>query len=428
MSKKILSAILAGVMSISLMAGCGEKEATGEVENEAAKINVTVNEASVMDIETKATYTGNIITNDFAYVTSKVSAKVSDIKVDLGDYVKKGDVMVVLDSSDYQYQLSMAQATYAQAEAAYNSALTGLDNVGGVNEQTKLQLEQAVSMSKLAYEDAQKNYDRQKQLYDMGAISLAAFEGVATGLENARLAYESALQNYNIAVNVLTPGNEESAKNGVETAKAAMNAASISISQAQQNIANTVIKAPIDGYVSTKSIASGQFAAAGNPMFMVSDSDELEVEIKVTEALIPYVKVGGKAEISVSSASLYDIEGTVTLVNSIKDQATGMYIVRVKVDEENENLKIGMNADVTLITSQSIEGATAVLSQSIMQQGDEYYVYVIKDSKAEKRVVKCGVTDGVYTQIIEGVEEGEAVCAEGKEFISEANNLVNIVE
>ena len=435
MNKRILCAVIAGVMCASLATGCNEKDVdtnkdkeTAEKIEETAGTNVTVEEAQLRNVENKATYTGSLITNNFAYVTSKVSAKVKDINAEIGDWVNEGDVLIKLDSTDYEYQLSQAKASYAQAEAAYNSALTALNNVGGASEQSKVQLEQAVASAKLAYDNAKTNLDRQTELYNMGAISLATYEGAQIQCENARLAYESAKKNLEIVTGVIVPGNEDSAKSGVETAKAAMNAASLAISQAQSNIENTTITAPISGYVSAKNIAAGQFAAAGNPLFTVSNSENLEVEINVTEAVIPYVSVGGKAVVSVSSATAEKLEGVVTVVNPVKDQMTGMYAVRVSVPNEGLNLKIGMIADVTLVTSKSIENAVSIPEKAILQAGEEYYVFVVNDEKAEKRVITLGVTDGEYRQVTEGIEEGDLVVVEGKEYLSEKNNLVNIVE
>lgn len=427
MNKKILSLTLCALLAAGTLAGCS-KEQEKETVAEAQGVNVTTREADVRRVETQATYTGQLITNDSAMVTSKVSAKVLSINAEIGDWVQKGEVLVVLDSSDYEYQLKQANASFAQAEAAYNSAQTGLDNVGGVSEQTKIQLEQAVNSATIAYNNAKTNYDRQTELYNMGAISLVTYESAETALENARLAMESAQKNYDVVINVITPGNRESAENGVKTAEAAKNAASLAAEQARENIANTRITAPISGYISTKNVSLGQFAAAGSPLFAISNPENLEAEINVTEAVIPYVTEGGKAIVSVSSAKLDSVEGTVSMVNRVKDSMTGMYKVRVSVPNTDNALNVGMIADVTLITEQSAENAVSVLTESILQEGEDYYIYVVTDNKAEKRQITLGVTDGVYTQITEGLAEGEIVVVEGKEYLSETNNIVNIVE
>lgn len=425
MKKRVLSLTLSLALALALFAGCTGGEETKETE--AAGVNVTVEQVVMSSVETTATYTGSLTTDNYAYVTSKVSAKIKTINAEIGDWVNKGAVLAVLDSSDYEYQLSQAEASYKQAEAAYNSAVTSMNNVGGSTQQSKVQLEQALNSALLAYNNAKTNFERQKELYEMGAISLAAYENAEIALENARLAYESTKENYDIVMNVITPGTENSAKSGVETARAAMEAASLAVNQAKENIANTRITAPISGYISANNAVLGSFATAGGPLFVISDSTDLEAEISVTEAVIPHVQVGGKALVEINSANV-KTEGVVSVVNPVKNAQTGMYTVRVSVPNDKENLKIGMFADITLYTSQSVEEALCIPATAIMQDGNEYYVYTVTGNTAQKKIVTIGVSDGVSTQITEGLQLGEAVVCDGKEYISEKNNIVNIVE
>ena len=425
MNKRILALGLSSLLSVAMFAGCGGKDETKETE--AVGVNVSVAQVVLSNIETTATYTGSLTTDNYAYVTSKVTAKVKTINVELGDRVEKGQVLAVLDSTDYEYQLSQARAGLNQAEAAYNSAVTGLNNVGGSIQQSEIQLSQAVGAARLAYDNAKTNFDRQKELYEMGAISRAAFESAEIALKNARLQYESAQENYEVVTNVITPGTQEGAQNSVETARAAVESARLAVSQAEENIKNTRIVAPIAGYISSNNAVLGSFASAGSPLFIVSDSADLEAEISVTEAVIPHVKVGGKALVEIASANV-SLEGNVSVVNPVKNPQTGMYTVRVSVPNEDESLKIGMFAEITLYTEESVEDALCVPVTALLQEGEEYYVYTVTGNVSEKKMVTVGVSDGINMQITEGLQLGEMVVCEGKEYISEKNNIVNIVE
>lgn len=426
--KRVLALVLAIVLCFAI-AGCtGEGNATDATDVTEAGINVTVATATMRDIETTAEYTGELIAGETAYVTSKVSAKVEKINVELGDWVEEGDVLVILDDTDYSFQLSQAQAGYRQADAAYANALAACDNVDGINEQTEAQLAQAVAATKIGYEDAKTNFERQSELYEKGAISLVAYEGAKSAYENATLAYEGAQKNYDIAVNVLGPGNKKSAESAVTTAKAARSTASVAVDQAETMVQNTVVRAPISGYVSSQNVALGQFAAAGNPLFTISDTNDLEVEIKVTESVVSHLEVGGEAKINVPSASGEEIEGEVCLVNPVKDAMSGMYIVRVRVENADNALKVGMVADVTLVTTEGEDDAICVPTAAIVQTEEGNYVYVVNGGYAEKVWVECGVDDGEYTIIVSGLEDGDMVVCDGKDYISEENNFVNIVE
>ncbi len=428
--RKIMTLAVSATLVVAALAGCSRDAAVYEDATDAteAGVNVTVAKAEIRDIESTVTYTGEMVAGDIAYVTGKASAKAKSINANLGDWVNKGDVLVKLDDSDYSFQLSQAKAAYNQADAAYQSAVVARDNVEGVNKQAELQLSQAVNASQIAYNDAKLNYERQSELYKKGSVSLVAYESAKSAYENATLAYESAKANYDINISILADGNKKSADSAVATAKAAKDSALLAVEQAESFMGNTVITAPISGYISAKNVALGQFASAGMALFTIADTRNLEIEIKVTEAVVSSLKVGGKAIVSVPSANVAGAEGKVSLVNPVKDAATGMYIVRVSVPNSDNALKVGMFADVTLVTTESLEDALCVPTRAIVQTEDGNYVLVVNGNWAEKVWVECGTEDGEFTSIISGLKEGDIVVCEGKDYISEENNIVNIVE
>lgn len=428
--KKIMALAVSTAFTIATLAGCsGDTEVYEDTTNATeAGINVVVAKAEIRDIESTVTYTGEMVAGDIAYVTGKASAKVESIKANLGDWVNKGDVLARLDNSDYAFQLSQAKAAYNQADAAYQSAIVARDNVEGVNKQAELQLSQAVNASQIAYNDAKLNYERQSELYKKGSVSLVAFESAKSAYENATLAYESAKANYDINISILADGNKKSADSAVATAKAARDSALLAVKQAETFVDNTVVTAPISGYISSKNVALGQFASAGMALFTISDTRCLEIEIKVTEAIVSSLKVGGKATVDVPSANVAGAEGKVSLVNPVKDAATGMYIVRISVPNSENELKVGMFADVTLVTTESIDDAICIPTRAIVQTEDGNYVLVVNGNFAEKVWVECGVEDDEFTSITAGLAEGDIVVCEGKDYISEENNIVNIVE
>ena len=104
-----------------------------------------------------------------------------------------------------------------------------------------------------------------------------------------------------------------------------------------------------------------------------------------------------------------------------------MYTVRIKIDNKDDKLKIGMMANVVLQT-QASDSALIVPNDSLIQEDDGYYVYVVKDNVAEKRLVKTGISNNDFTEITDGLKENDVIVVSGKEFISEKNNKVNIVE
>lgn len=397
--KKTISFLLTICLSIFILAGCNNSDTD---KNNTSAVNVTVHKVTKNDINSEVSYTGEIKALEESDVAPKVSATIMELNYDIGDYVEAGDVLAVLDDTDYRL-------SYNQTLAAYNSAVSSLT-------QMKTQLETAISSAQMEYNSALDNYNRQKVLFDAGAISKVTFESAETRLKNAELNLNSAKTNYNTTVG----SNQASSQAAVDSAKAALDIASNSLN-------NTRIVSPISGYVANRNGNVGQIASAGSPMFSIKNSEVVNIEISVTESVIPYITTDTKAIINVETANAKNIEGLVSAVNTVKSPQTGMYTVRIKVDNKDENLKIGMMADVVLHT-QTSENALIIPNDAIMQDDDGYYVYVVNKNIAEKRVIKIGVSNNDFTEIKSGLKENEVVVVSGKEYISDKNNTVNIVE
>jgi len=348
------------------------------------------------------------------------------------------------------------------AEQSFNDAKTNYERQKELydNNTTIISAQNAVSTS-------EENLKRTQQLFDMGAASQIELDTAKTTLENAKAALEtastsakaqldaaesgmksaeenlesikiSASAGYDAAENALKNAEnavenasenvkltEISAKESIATAEASVASAKASLATAKNSLNNTSVTAPISGYIASKNVNVGQMVSPGVELFSIKDSSSVDAEIEVTESVIPFINVGTPAKISIKSASIDNKEGTVTQVNSIKNAANGMYTVRVSIENQKNEIKVGMFADIELTTEQS-NGCVIIPSDSIMQSGEEMYVFVAKGKKAERRTVEIGIRNSDFTEILAGVSVGEDVVVSGKEYLSEKNNELNI--
>ncbi len=397
--KKTISVILLICLTISIFVGCDKEE---NKTTELSAVNVTTYMVVLNDINSEVNYTGEIKAMEESDVASKISASIVAFNYDVGDYVNAGDVLAYLDDTDYRL-------AYNQALVAYNNALNSY-------KQANNQMETALTSAEMEYNNAMDNYNRQKSLYDVGAISLVAFESAQTRLKTAELSLNSAKSNYSTTI-----------KDVGASAQSAVDSAKVSLDMATNNMNNTKIVAPISGYVSARNGNIGQMAVAGSPMFSIKSTDLLNVEISVTESVIPYINEGTLANINVDTANISNAEGTVTSVNMVKNQQTGMYTTKIKINNPDGKLKIGMMADVVLRT-QSIENAIVVPIDSLLQDDNGYYLYVVNNDIAEKRNVEIGISNNDFTEIKSGLKADDVIVVSGKEYISEKNNKIKIVE
>lgn len=413
--KKLTLTALSLVLLLSVT-GCGKgKEASKEQNvtvNEA--VNVSVYSAKKEVIEDTVTYTGEIKASESTSVSSKASGTAKAVYREIGDYVNAGDILLQIDDTDYRTQYNQANAAYQSALAQYNSI------TNGTAQQTKLQLETALNAAKIEYNNAKINYDNQKVLYENGAISKVTYDSAVTRYENAQLNLNTAQSNYDLTVDVVLQESKASAK-------AALDSASVAVQAAQNALNNTIVRAPISGYIASRNANKGQMVAAGVEVFSIKATQSIDAIINVTESVISGITVGAKAIVSVKAAGVEGIEGSVSNVSPVKDAKTGMYAVSVAISNAGGVINDGMFADITLTLNASVD-AVVIPSESITEEDGVKYVYIAKGDSAERVEITTGIITDEYTEIISGISEGDNVVVTGKDYLSAENNKIKIVE
>ncbi len=424
MNKKLICLVTVFVLMCTL-AGCTEKK---EASKTSVASNVTVSEVKMGNVNATAEYTGEVKAAAAASVSPKVAGNIKKVYAEVGDYVSAGTVLASIDSTQYSLAYNQANAAYRSALAAKSNASAAYNNVkGGSLEQSKVSMNQAVSNAQSAYDTAVDNYNRQKALYDIGAVSKVALDSAKTSMDNAKVALDAANENARLNETVIIPQTEASSGAGVSQAEAAVSQAKAALDIAASNLSNCTITAPISGYITSKNAIIGQMAASGVELFSIKNTEVVDIELNVTETVISFISQGTKANIDIDSAGISSAEGVVSAVGKAKNDMTGMFPVKISISNKDDKIKVGMLADVSLVT----EGAENVIvadSNAIIYKGGKHYVYVAEGNKAVKKDVETGVTDGKYTEILSGLAVGDKVIVEGKDFISDKNNEIRIVK
>jgi len=367
------------IVILILLAGCGNNE--NNITPESA-VNVTVSEVLTKTIEETATYTGELKAAVSTSVSAKVSGNAETIYCEIGDFVNSGDILVKLDDTDYQTQ-------YQQANSAYLSAVS--------------QSKSVVSSAQIEYNNAKINCDNQKILYDHGAISKQAYDSAVTRLENAKINLDAAIE-----------------QSGLNSAKAALEAA-------ENSLGYTTVYAPVSGYISSKNASVGQMVSPGVEIFSIKNTDTVNAQINVTESVISKVVIGTKAVVSVDSLH-ENFECTVTGTSPTKNPQTGLYQINISIDNPDGVLKDGMFADVTLTLSDAADALVVPTDSIFEDESEKKYVYIVKGDTAVKTEVTVGIVTEEYTEIVKGVGNEDTVIVSGKEYLSEKNNKIKIVE
>lgn len=391
------------VTSIFLLAGCSKKKE--EVKEEAA-VPVKVMKIAKSNIEDIVTFTGQIEAGDEVKVVGKISGRVKEVNFEIGDYVQAGEPLVILETDELYDQLSQAEATLASAKA--NLAANESGSLPQQLEQAKSAFEQAEAN----YFNVKADYERMKALYEADAISRQAFDGMELKYKVAKSQYESAKEQLKLT--------EERLPKNVEALRAQVAQAQAAVDLIKTNIENSVIKAPVSGMISSKQIQPGEMCQAGATLGAVVNIDRVKVVINVPEEDINKLKDGQEATVNVDALGN---EGRIKSKISIVSPASGasrLFQVKIEMENKDHRLKPGMFANVNVVRGIK-ENVITIPKDAVLIKKHGNVVYVVKEGKAEERLVKVGVTNGDRVEITEGLKEGETVVTSGQNMLTEGS-------
>lgn len=389
-------------ISLITFSGCTKNVKTTSEETAVPVKTSKIIRGTIQNINT---ISGRIIGDKEINVVGKVSGRVAEVLVDVGDRVKKGDVLVKLETEELMDQLKQAEAALAAAEANLKA------NESGAIPRQLDQARSAYRQAEANYLNAKDDYERMKALYEEQAISKQDFDSIILKYTVAKTQYESAKEQLRLT--------EESSVRNIEALRAQVKQAQASVDLIRTNIKNSTITSPIDGIISNRFVDPGEMAAAGSPVVTAVNIDKVKIEINVPEAEINKLSAGQELDVTVEAISDNNtFKGTITNISPAADAQTRLFQVKLLIDNEEHILKPGMFAQVKLIT-ETKKDALLIPKDAIVMKKEGNIVYVVKDNRVVQRNVKLGITNLEYVEVLEGLSEGEEVVVTGQNLLCE---------
>ena len=392
MSRKKKKVLLAGaavlVVAAAFSAFGGGKKGAGP--------QVFVSPLTKSDIRETLTVSGPISGTDSVDVVSNIHAEILVMNVKEGNKVKKGQVLAVLDSTDLEREVQIAQNTYDAAVVAREEK----------DKEAALGYEKACQ----DFEKASQDYSRISQLAAGGYISQTELEQSANALNDARRQKES----YTV---------ENGRGRADRSYELQVSNAAFELEKKKEELENTQIKSTIDGTVVRVNSKVGQFADKvedDKPIFSIENLEQLELEIKVSEFSIGKVKVGQKAVISADILGGETEEGEVVKISPTGEEKGGGSTERVipttiRIEGKDTKLIAGITARAQLLIDEAQE-AFVVPSQALFDSGDETYIAIVQDGKIRWIPVKIGVDGDVSVEVI---PTDDTLLEEGMQVVTE---------
>lgn len=413
--KKIRTALLLSLCL--LLAGCSGKK---QEKEEAPAHAVEITSVEKKEIGSKYVYSGKIKPVKEANVFSTIGGKAGAVYYDIGDTVKKGDVLFQMDTADILNNLNVLRASLATADANIASAKTAIDTVNGAAMQTQTENAKAgLANAELAYNNAKTTYDNNKVLYDAGIIAQGDMDKIKMAYDNARITYEQAKQTFDIVTNKMPAENMRKAKDAYQIAVSNRASVAAQIAGAEKTLRDASVKSPLSGVVTSCNVVAGTVLAQSQPAFTIMDISKVEMEASVSEQVINTLKAGEKVTVQLSALSNKPISGTISSVNPAANQK-GTYDVKVEMDNTSGLLKVGMLGEI-YFTKETAKDVIVVPRSCVLTKNEESYVYIENKGIAKKIVVQTGIDNGDEIEIVSGLKEGMHLISKGQTYLSDGN-------
>jgi len=258
--------------------------------------------------------------------------------------------------------------------------------------------------------------DAKRNAYDTEEVAIASMQLEAAELAEAQAQKDLSDLERDISIKKM---ELEVAKETVEKATEAVELARQSVVLAQQSLGNAEKKleeasiiAPFDGVVAAVGAKTGDTILATTTMIYLIDPTSLELIVEIDEMDIPEINLGQKAIISVDSMPDDTFTGVVTSIYPVPTSGTGIvtYNVRINFEAFNDNqIKVGMNASADIVVEERIDALLIPKEALEIDNDGRPITRVIADEEVEERNVVIGISDGMQTEIISGLSEGETV-------------------
>lgn len=171
--------------------------------------------------------------------------------------------------------------------------------------------------------------------------------------------------------------------------------------------------APISGSIITSPVKAGQKVSISSVITKIGDIDNLQIRAKIPERHISELKIGQKADIKLQAYPDIIFSASVVKISPVVDPATRTKEILLNFDQKDSRINAGMFANLTLYTT-VYEGLIAIEQEALINIGDDYYLYVVKeDNTVERRLVTLGKNVDGYYQITSGINAGEEIVVEG---------------
>lgn len=347
---------------------------------------------------------------------AKLAGYVESVAVDIGDQVKKGQVLAVLRVPEAEADLKQKRAMIEQAEAEKKQAeaTVAVSRAGVASAEAKVaEIQAGIRRTEADVARWRSEFARVEQLFRERAQTGSLFDETRNKLKMAEATQEEVKAQVKSAEAALAEAKAllDKANSDVQAATSHIDVARFEAERAEAMAGYMKILAPFDGVVTRRGADTGHLTtpgASGEMLFVVARSDIVTITVGVPEADAPFVNVGDPARVRLQALEGKTFEGKVTRTAWALDAATRTLRVEIDLPNAGDVLRPGLYAYATIIAEEHQDVLT-VPGTAVISDGGKSYCVAVADGHAKRKEVGLGLSDGKRTEVVSGLDGGEKI-------------------
>jgi len=367
-----------------------------------------VGEAAVVtrgDLVVGVSVSGNLEMPHRTDLSFGTTGMVLEVLVEEGDAVQKGQILGRLDAQSLELSLQTALARQDTAEIDYEVARNQL--VATIYPMYTGAYVSDLPGTWLALEEALEDMEQARRLLDKGNAEemQAQLEILEADIVKAKEKLHSTRWALPLSVKLMELQTDQ--------VKLALQMAELDVARARLELEKAIIVAPFDGVAAEVLIDEGQQLSSmtyANPAVRLIDPSEIEMNGMIDEIDIASVELGQEAEITLDALPGKELKGKVAFISQAGTIQAGVvsYKTTIVLEAPDEDIRDGMSATAEIITDRR-EDVLLIPNRAIQGSWDSPWVEVLIEEGTEERPVTLGLSDGIRTEVLSGLELSEEV-------------------
>jgi len=356
-------------------------------------VNVQTAPIQRISIQRSVDLSGTLTSPDQAHVSSEVAGIVRDVLFDIGQEVTVGQELVRLDATELNLALQRAESALRQTEAQLGIDASRSDQIPPDDQVA------AVRTAAANREDARAQLARAQELIAKGLMSRAELDTVTSRVKVSDAAYHLA---------------DES----VQALKASLQDRKASYDLAKKKLSDAVIKAPVPGAVSERTVQRGEYIRENTQVVTIVRMNPLKLKTAVQEKYANLIRQNQIVDFKVEPYPDDMFHGKIAYISPSVDQASRTFNAEILVDNHANKLKPGFFAQGQIQVSRD-ENVLAVPEETVSILAGVSSVYVINNGVVKQTSIRTGEHEGKFIEVLEGLKGDEILAA------SNLNELVS---